>query len=441
MANKSLIFNYQNLIGKNGIKERVFEKYVKKSVSAKDRIDNLIKEGKLGFVKLINQDLSELKKFIKKNQKKYDNVVVLGIGGNTLGIIASLSALKPLNYNYLSKKERKGFPRLFVIDNVDPEFFGAVDELIDYKKTLFIVITKSGRTSETMAQFFIVYNKLLKKVGRKNINKHLIAVTDKEKGILLSISKELNLTTFFIPSDVGGRFSVLTPVGLLPLGLIGINIDELLKGASIIARTLKNKDIMNIPPYVNAILHYIADIKYKKKISVMMPYSNKLLSFADWYRQLWAESLGKMYNRNGKKVFTGQTPVKALGATDQHSQIQLYNEGPKDKIVTLIKVNKFSNDYKIPSVFKNHSDLKYLHKITLGKLLNTELEATEMALTKYGVFNCRIEFPEINENSIGQFIFFYEIQTAFAGELYNINAFDQPGVEEGKKNIKILLSK
>ncbi len=440
---RTIIYDASNLIDKNFINPRVLKKYLKKAYDAKDTIDSKIKAGELGFRNLLftNSDIKEIKKYAKGNFGKYDDIVVLGIGGSALGVTALLNSLKPLNYNYVDKKARNNFPRLFILDNVDPDFVLPVLDIINFRKTLFIVITKSGTTTETMAQFLIVFNLIKKKLGIKKIKHNIVAVTDREKGILLKIAKEFALKTFYIPSDVGGRFSVLSSVGLLPAALIGINIDKLLEGARVVDKWLKKKDIMEIPPYLNSLLHYIADVKYKKKISVMMPYSNKLYTFADWYRQLWAESLGKMYNRNGKKVFAGQTPVKALGATDQHSQIQLYNEGPKDKIITLIKIEKSQQNIKIPAEFKNIPELTLYHYHTLQKILNIELVATEKALTKYGVFNCKIIFPRIDEYTIGQFIYFYEIQTAFSGELYNINPYNQPGVEEGKKNIKELLKK
>jgi len=438
---KDIIYDASNLINKNFIHPRVLNKYIKKFENARINIDEQIKNNKLGFRKLLYTDVKDIKTFSKNNYKRFEDVVVLGIGGSALGVAALFNSLKPLNYNFLDKKSRKGYPRLFVLDNIDPDFVLPVFEVINLKKTLFIVITKSGTTTETMTQFMIVFNLIKKRLGTKNLKKQIVAITDKEKGILLKIANEFNLTRFYIPSDVGGRFSVLSPVGLLPASLIGINIEKLLEGGRVVDKWLKKKSIMDIPPYLNSVLHYIADVKYKKKISVMMPYSNRLYTFADWYRQLWAESLGKMYNRKGKKVFTGQTPVKALGATDQHSQIQLYNEGPKDKIITLIKVENSYKNIKIPSEFKDILQLSIYHKHTLQDILNIEFTATEKALTKYGVFNCKLIFPEINEYTVGQFIYFYEIQTAFSGELYDINAYDQPGVEEGKKNIKELLKK
>lgn len=435
-------YDCSKLLNKNFISPRVFKKYLKRAYEAKSNLDEQIKNDLLGFRKLLFNKNEDIKKYSKENSNRFDDIVVLGIGGSALGVTALLNSLKPINYNYLtSKKDRGNYPRLFVLDNIDPDFILPIFDIINFKKTLFIVITKSGTTTETMVQFMIVFKMMKRFLGEKNIKKNLVVVTDKEKGLLLRIADELGLVKFFIPSDVGGRFSVLSPVGLLPASLIGINIDKILEGGRLIDSQLKKKNIEEIEPYLNSLLHYIADVKYGKKISVMMPYSNRLYSFADWYRQLWAESLGKMYNRNGKKVCVGQTPVKALGATDQHSQIQLYNEGPKDKIVTLLKVENPQNDIKIPQEFSEYPELKIYHNHSLQKILNIELEATEMAFEKYGVFNCKITFPVINEYTIGEFIYFYEIQTAFSGELYNINAYDQPGVEEGKKNIKMLLSK
>lgn len=192
-------------------------------------------------------------------------------------------------------------------------------------------------------------------------------------------------------------------------------------------------DLFDNPAYLNGLIHYLMDKEKNKNISVMMSYSNPLYYWADWYRQLWAESLGKEIDRDGNPVAEGQTPVKALGVTDQHSQVQLYTEGPNDKVFTFLTVEKYRDDVKLPKFEKEYDSLKYLSGHNLSDLFDAEMKATEYALVKKNRPSCRVIFPSINEYTIGQFIMMYEIQTAFAGKLYNINAFDQPGVEAGKK--------
>jgi len=231
---------------------------------------------------------------------------------------------------------------------------------------------------------------------------------------------------------VGGRFSVFSSVGLLPAAVVGIDIEELLAGAAYMNEICTTSDLFQNPAYLNATLQYLAD-KKGKPMSVMMPYADSLKEIADWYRQLWAESLGKRVSLDGKTVHVGPTPIKALGATDQHSQMQLYIEGPFDKVITLIGVKDFGAEAKIPKAYKEIGELGYLGGHSLKGLLQAEMLATEMALTKNNRMNCTITLSEVNAFTIGQLLQMLMIQTAFAGGLYNIDPFDQPGVEHGKQ--------
>jgi glucose-6-phosphate isomerase len=326
--------------------------------------------------------------------------------------------------------------RLFVPDNIDPELISGLLDTVDLKKSLVNVISKSGSTSECLANYFIIREKLIKKVGKKNYSKHIIITTDPEKGYLREIVNKEKLDSFSIPANVGGRFSVLSPVGLLSAAFTGINIEKILLGAQKMDRRCDNEELLKNPAALYAVIHYIFYNK-NKKINVMLPYSNSLYGFADWFRQLWAESLGKKFNRSGVIVKVGLTPIKALGVTDQHSQIQLYIEGPYDKVITFLSVEKFRTTVKIPKSVDNH----YLGGHTLNELLKCEEEATRFALTEQERPNCTIIIPEINEEFIGQFVYLFELATTYAGELFNINAFDQPGVELGKQLTYALLGR
>ena len=252
----------------------------------------------------------------KDIKKKFDNFVVLGIGGSALGPTAVFQALCHLRHNELPKAKRKA-PKLYVEDNVDPERMAALLDVIDLDKTMFNVVTKSGATSETMAQYLIIMDLLKKKYGAQ-ANEHIIATTSANKGNLIKIAKQEGLKTFYIPDGVGGRFSELCPVGLLPAAVVGIDIKEMLAGAAYMDKLCKNKDLRKNPALISALLEYLA-MENGKNISVMMPYADSLKYIADWYCQLWGESLGKAVDNEGNEVFVGQTPVKALGVTDQHS--------------------------------------------------------------------------------------------------------------------------
>lgn len=298
---------------------------------------------------------------------------------------------------------------------------------------MFNVITKSGGTAETMSEFLVFRDAVIRKLGPERHIEHIVITTDPEKGELREIVRTHGYTSLPIPPDVGGRFSVLSAVGLLSAAVTGIDIHKLLKGAAEMDKICKSSDkLWENPALTGAALHYLMDKAKGKNIQVMMPYSHALRDVADWFRQLWAESLGKRVDRAGKVVHTGQTPEKAVGATDQHSVMQLYIEGPFDKVVTFLTVDEFNTTVEIPAAFEEYDSVKYLGGHTLNELINAEQRATELSLTQSGKPNCAIRLRRVDEQSVGALLFLLEMQTAYAGELYNINAFDQPGVELGK---------
>ena len=383
----------------------------------------------LGFRKLPSTDeaiLDDIEATAADIRERCDTFVVLGIGGSALGPIAVHQALDTGNCGM----------RLIVEDNVDPERFARVLNGLDLSKTVFNAITKSGKTSETMAQMMTVADRLVK--AGLPLKDHIIATTDEKNGNLVRIAQQEGLKTFIIPSDVGGRFSELTPVGLLAAAVCGFDIRALLAGAAemdeICAKEGKN------PAALFALLHVLG-MRQGINLSVMLPYADSLKYMADWYAQLWAESLGKRVDADGEEIFAGQTPVKSLGVTDQHSQVQLYTEGPFDKIVTFLKVGQFRYDLPIPAAFEYVEDIAFLSGKTFGQLLEAECSATEYALCKAGRPNITITLPEVNEYSVGALLHFFEMATAYAGELLHINAFDQPGVEEGKVATFALMGK
>ncbi|EKE02973.1 MAG: hypothetical protein ACD_20C00300G0001 [uncultured bacterium] len=386
-----------------------------------------------------NEELvKEINDYANQIQGKFDNLLVLGIGGSALGGIAVTEALLKPYWNLLDKEARNNFPRIFFLDNIDPDQINGLLNALDLKKTLVNVITKSGSTAETMSQFMILKDRLSKELGA-GYKEHIVATTDQEKGILRQITDEEGYKSFIVPDDVGGRFSVFSAVGLLPFALVGINIAEMLRGIRDLDKELANTDINKNIASQNALIQYLMDQK-GKDISVMMPYSSKLRFISDWYVQLWAESLGKEKDLNGNVVNTGPTPVKAVGATDQHSQIQLYNEGPNNKIISFIRVREFDTELKIPNVFEN-TGVGYLCGKTINDLMNAEAESTKVALTDFKRPNVTITMPKVDAYSLAQILYLFEVQTAIAGGLYNIDAFDQPGVEQAKNYTYALMGR
>lgn len=421
----------EEFVGKKGISKKDIDSL--NLDKAKQAMIDKRANGKMDWRDLpYNQEevCNEIISYVEEVKDKFDAFVVLGIGGSALGPISVQQAINHPYYNEISREKRGGYPKFYVADNVDPEKLVYLFETIDITKTMFNVISKSGSTSETMSQFMIIKEMLEKELGEKS-KEHIVCTTDKENGNLVKIAKEEGYKTFTIPAGVGGRFSELTPVGLLPAAFCGINIKEILKGAAVMDNMCKNDDIYKNPAFMYGILNYLT-MKNGQNISVMMPYADSLKFIADWYAQLWAESLGKKYDNDGKEVYVGSTPVKALGATDQHSQVQLYAEGPFDKIITFIGVDKFKKSITIPKIYEDMPSLAFLGGVTQDDLIKTEQIATEYALLKAGKPNMTITLPEVNENTLGQLLYFFEVATAFTGELLNINAFDQPGVEEGK---------
>ncbi|MBI5816315.1 MAG: glucose-6-phosphate isomerase [Nitrospinae bacterium] len=391
------------------------------------------RDGKLPFYDLPGKTAGakEIVKAAARLRKDFDTMVVLGIGGSALGTTALVSALRHSFHNSISAKKRGGM-KIFVVDNIDPDQFSDLLSTLKLGETVFNVISKSGSTAETMSQFMIALNLLKKKFGKKDWRKHIVITTDAKSGILRKIADDNKLKSFLVPDGVGGRFTVLTPVSLLPAACAGIDIVKLLKGAARMDLRCREASIMKNPAYLFAAVHYLLDTSKAKKMTVMMPYSSKLYYVADWFRQLWAESLGKKTDVDGRPVHVGQTPIKALGATDQHSQVQLYVEGPFDKVVCFLEVGRFENTVAIPAEYPDVDDLSYLGGSSLNELLNVEKRGTEYALTANGRPNITIKLPDTSPDSLGQLLYMLEVATAFAGGLYRINAFDQPGVEFGK---------
>ena len=418
-----------DFIGEQGIKQEELDAMKGKAADAVAKFNANRGQGWLGWTELpYNQDevVADILNYANEMKKKIEYFVVLGIGGSALGPAAVFTALCHYRHNDLPKDKQK--IKFLVEDNVDPERMLALLDVIEPEKTLFNVITKSGATSETMSQYLIISDLLKKKIGAK-WNEHIVATTSSARGNLIKLAKENNFKTFYIPESVGGRFSELCPVGLLPAAIMGIDIKAMLKGAEEMDKACTG--VENNSALMCAVLQYIAMNK-GKNISVMMPYADSLKYIADWYCQLWGESLGKAVDNDGKVIHAGQTPVKSLGVTDQHSQVQLYTEGPFDKVITLIGVEKFRGDVTIPQGAEQFPDVNFLCGHTMGELINTERVATEYALTRSKHMNNTILLDEVNANTLGQLLMFFQLETAYEGYLLNIDAFNQPGVEEGK---------
>lgn len=381
-----------NLDLKNSFLESRFKKFSPKIA----HYLKLISSRKQGFYQILDDKkiLKEIKLFANKNSKKYSHIVILGIGGSALGTATIIQTLANLYQN-----------KVLILDNIDPDLIAETEKLLDLKKTLFIITSKSGTNTEPLA----LYNHFRKK------SPNFAFITGKNSP-LHQIGKRENIPTFEIPANVGGRFSVLTAVGLLPAALMGIDINKIINGAKKMRASFLNKNSEKNLPFKLALTQYLSS-KNGKNIHVLMPYSQHLSRFTDWYVQLLAESIGEKYDRKGKLVNSGITPLPALGVTDQHSQMQLFIEGPNDKLTIFMEVKNLTD--------KNH----------FGKLLKIEKDATAEALKKNHRPNITIKIDKLSAESLGELFLLFEGAIAFLGEFYNIDAYEQRGVELAKKLI------
>jgi glucose-6-phosphate isomerase len=388
--------------------------------ASKDFIEEASNEANyIGFYNLPDQETSDIKEFAKG--VTVDTIAVIGIGGSSLGAEAIYQFLNP-KYKY-SKK-------LIFLDTTDPIAIENRLNSIDLDSTLFIVISKSGTTVESIA--------ILKYLDRKIefTKENLIVITD-QSSPLEEFAHSRELKIFHIPDNVGGRYSVLSPVGLLPLAIVGVNIDALLRGAKRTKDRFFSKEDDQI--VVKKATHY-AKISEQYSSNCLFSYSELLRGFNSWYVQLWAESLGKRQLHSTMSV--GLTPIGLVGPTDQHSFLQLIMEGKSDKSVTVIKIKNFESELKIPeNSLHSLEKLNMLDGLHFSELINLQADSTIEALQKIGVPLDVIELERVGEESIGELVYYYELLTALVAMQLDINAYDQPGVELGKKILKSKMAK
>lgn len=430
MSNLHLSYDDANMRGDLAATERLSPQDLHAAHSA---VLNLHKDKEQGWLDILDDKpyLTEIDNLVKKFSK-FKNCLVLGIGGSDLGSRAILAAMRD------NGKKTKLW---FAGDTTDPEEVSRVLDAIPWDKTCINVISKSGGTLEPMAAFFEARQRLINKVGAKKTAERIVCTTDPEKSDLrdLAISKSYSLLS--VPQNIGGRFSVLTAVGLFPLALAGVNIKNLLKGA-----VATRDDWMDHQGTTHAIDRFAAwqvahETRKKRNMHVLFAYAACLGPMANWWRQLWAESLGKATRKNGHSNHFGPTPVVAVGPTDQHSQLQLYQDGPDDKIYTFLTSATSRSKLKVPASAKSFGPMSHAAGRSFDQLLLAEAQGTINALLDIKRPIGILDLKKINEESVGALIIFLEIATAIAGELYEINAYDQPGVEASKRRARELLTR
>ncbi len=363
----------------------------------------------------------------------FEDVLVLGIGGSTLGTLSVRDALLGRGWNELSLEERDHFPRLHVLENPDPAAVSQVLDRLDLRRTLCNVVSKSGSTAETMAQLLVVEGRLRELVGEEKARGHLLLTTDPERGDLRALAREKGIPALPVPPNVGGRFSVLSPVGLLPAAVTGVDVDGMLDGAARMEARCAVPELPKNPAGLLAVLLHHADRELNLPIHVLMPYTEGLRSFRLWFQQLWAESLGKLRRGDAGDEPVGPTPVGAVGPVDQHSLLQLLMEGPRDKATIFLGVREVDDPVLIPNLHGERGSMAYLGGHTLKALVDTERKATAEALRRAGRPNLTLEVERLDAPAMGGLFMLFQIATVYAGALYGVNPLDQPGVELGKE--------
>ena len=423
-----------SLIGDAGLRETELANLEQSVAGAHAALDARRKAKEMRFRDLPyeKREVQKILALAREVLSEGDTLVVLGIGGSALGTRALYRALCPPFHGHRPGSADRG-ARLIVADNIDPRSFGAILDEVDPHRTTFNVISKSGETAETMSQFLIVRERLLKVLGAVDYNRRVVVTTDADAGALRQIVNDEGFRSLAIPAGIGGRYSVLTAVGLFPAAVAGIDINELLAGAAAMDERCSSPSLFENPAYLHGAVHYLARIARQKTVRVMMPYSDALASLAAWFAQLSAESLGKELDLDDRVIRNGQTPLAAVGSRDQHSLLQLFAEGPTDTILTFVRVEDLGVRLEIPRGYGDLESVGYLGGRTLGELLNLEQRATEISLAERGRMTTTLHVPMVNAFTLGQLFYLLEVQTVLEAALYRVDPFNQPGIEAGKR--------
>lgn len=391
--------------------------------------------------------IKRLKDFSASVQNRVDAVVSFGIGGSFLGNKVLFDVHCGEFWNSMTKQERSGYPKMYFSgNNIDPR---RTTDLIHHLaasakvaathgekrpyRVMMIVMSKSGGTLDTMSNFMVAYDALKQAA---NVEIEVVAVTDPNEAqptLLKKLATEQKWPTFSVPDGVGGRFTIFCEVGLVTAACIGFDIDAFLDGARAMDEVCKSDELFANPAMLNAALKFIAAEKHGRHIEVMMPYGDYLKSVSEWYIQLLAESLGKQFDKEGKEVCYGRTPVVAVGTTDMHAQTQQHQEGMKNKVVQFVKIEKWANDPIIADAFPSAQKLSDISGVRMSQALDVALQSNAAALASNGRFNALFTLPELTPYHLGELLYMLAMSVAYEGELANVDAFDQPGVEAYKR--------
>lgn len=471
--NSGFCFDYTNMLGGKLIKNEDIEDLQKQIHSAIKGLEqiraigyakgHLSKEGEIEpvyFTRLAEikdgnpntpESINRIKEYSKLVWDTKEVVIFFGIGGSYLGNKVLFDIEAGSYWNQKKSLERKGFPKVFFSgNNLDADQYKAMlDEIVrqaQYKKLanqgktkiMLIPITKSGTTLETLTAFLYYYDQLYKLEELFELDVTVVTEPqdDSSENPLLQLAKEKKWLLFDIQQGIGGRFCVLSNPGLLTAAIVGMDVDELLLGAHDMEISCQTENILENPALLNAILKYIAAEKYGCDIEVFMPYSMRMKSLGEWYVQLLAESLGKKNNRLGEQINYGRTPIAAVGTTDMHAQTQQHQDGRRNKVIQFVDIQEKLNDICLDNPFAHVKSLAKYSGLCVDEGLKVALAANAQALNEDNRFNATYVLPKLTPYYIGQLLYFLMLSVAYEGEIANVNAFDQPGVEAYKKIMK-----
>lgn len=412
---------FAETVGAAGLERAEYDAMLGRTSAALDALRAAHDDGRLPVLRLpaARADLDELRPIAERFRAAFDDIVILGTGGSSLGG-QTLNALVDRGFG-----PPDGIPRLHFMDNVDPDTFDVLLDRLDLTRTGFIVISKSGSTTETMAQFLICLRAVRHAAGDGASARHFLVITEPKDSPLRLIAGRLSIETLDHDPGVGGRFSVLSLVGLLPAMIAGLDAAAVREGADrVLTSVLAGKAPSEVPPAMGAAVSIALNQAKGISTTVLMPYVDRLAHFGLWYRQLWAESLGK----DGK----GTTPIRAMGTVDQHSQLQLYLDGPADKMFTVVTAACAGHGPKIPVFTAIRDKLGYLVDRTLGDVMDAEQRATIETLASNGRPTRVIRLETLDERAMGGLMMHFMLETMIAADLLGVDAFDQPAVEQGK---------
>ena len=440
-------------IGEDGI--NLNEAFIQNHLKLKSSVERLTRDKNtdgqwLKWIDLPEKQLkktAEIQDFVENNvRNKFDDVVILAIGGSSLGAKAIVGALSNSQWNLMNKEQRRGYPRIHFVENIDPDKYTEIMDNLDLNKTMIVAISKSGTTPETSATYLNAHERMIEAaekglIPKEELKNHFVAITDKnpDKSILMKEAVQNGYKTFDVPDDVSGRYSLFSDSGLVPAAMVGIDITALLQGAIGMTKICSNTNNLKDNPAANqALVHYL-EYKKGKDYSVIVPYSDKLEGLTDWYAKLWGESLGKKIDKDGKILSINHSPIRSTGATAHHSQLQLWRDGQNDKVFTFINIKNFNNNVAISKNSVSVPDkLGYMRDKSMNTLVNTEAKTAMQILETAKRPVIDIEIQQLNAYNLGAIMQSFLFQTAILGELegLGINTYLQPAVDDVCKKVK-----